>query len=240
MAQRAALVTGASSGIGLAVAEVLLEKGYDVTVAARRGDKLAAAVAAFPTSEGTVHPVQADLTHRKEAVRLFAEHESAFGRLDVLVNNAGTGVEDALENISSDWVDRQIALNLRAVIDGYQLGLPLLERAGAEHGGAIVVNTASLAGKVAHAGLAVYTATKHGVVGLTTAMNLELASRGIKSCALCPGRVATPMTAYLTGELAPDDMIQVSDLAAAVRFLLELSRNCVVPEIMFHRPGVMS
>jgi short-subunit dehydrogenase len=99
------------------------------------------------------------------------------------------------------------------------------------------VNTSSIAGKSGQAWLSVYSATKHGVLGFTQAMNKELGGEGIKSCALCPGFVDTAMTDFVKGSVAPDDMIRPEDVSEAVRMLLRLSPNCVIPELVFQRPG---
>jgi len=119
----------------------------------------------------------------------------------------------------------------------YRECLEMLKAAGAEHRNAIVVNTASIAGKSGQAWLSVYSATKHGVVGFTQAMNKELAGDGIKSCALCPGFVDTPMTDFAKDTVSAEEMIAPADLAEAVRMLLRVSPACVIPEVMFQRPG---
>jgi NAD(P)-dependent dehydrogenase (short-subunit alcohol dehydrogenase family) len=113
----------------------------------------------------------------------------------------------------------------------------MLVAAGREHRSALVVNTASMAGKSGQPWLSVYSATKAGVIAFTQAMSKELVGEGVRSTALCPGFVDTPMTDYLKDRLSAEDMIRTSDIAAAVRFLLELSPACLVPEIVFSRPG---
>jgi len=100
-----------------------------------------------------------------------------------------------------------------------------------------VVNTSSISGKSGQPWLSVYSATKAGVVGYTQAMNKELNGDGIKNVALCPGFVETPMTEFVREHVAAEDMIRVEDIAEAVRFVLRTSPNCVVPEIVFQRPG---
>ena len=112
-----------------------------------------------------------------------------------------------------------------------------MKAAGQEHKNALVVNTASIAGKRGVAGNAVYSATKHGVVGWTDSMNRELHSFGIKSTALCPGWVDTPMTDFVKDHVPAEEMIRAEDVAEAVRYLLRVSPACVVPEVMFTRPG---
>jgi short-subunit dehydrogenase len=113
----------------------------------------------------------------------------------------------------------------------------MLKAAGAEHAGALVVNLASLAGKSPQPWLSVYAATKAAVIAYAAAMNKELNSAGVKSVALCPGFVDTDMTEFIRGAVPQEEMIRPSDIAEAVRFLLRLSPACVVPEIVFSRPG---
>jgi len=100
-----------------------------------------------------------------------------------------------------------------------------------------VVNTASIAGKHGQAWLSVYAASKFAVVGFTQSMHRELAGEGIKSTALCPGFVDTPMTDFVKGQVDAEAMIRPEDIAIAVRALLEMSPACIVPEIQFIRPG---
>jgi short-subunit dehydrogenase len=112
----------------------------------------------------------------------------------------------------------------------------MLTAAGAEHRNALVINTSSIAGKQGQAWLSVYSATKAGVIGFTQSMNRELSALGIKSTALCPGFVDTAMTEFVRDQVAPEAMIQTSDLVASVRMLLSLTPGCVIGEIVFQRP----
>jgi short-subunit dehydrogenase len=100
-----------------------------------------------------------------------------------------------------------------------------------------VVNLASMSGKSGQPWLSVYSATKAGLIGFTEAMNKELNADGVKSVALAPGFVDTPMTDFVKGQIKAEEMIRTSDVAEAVRFLLRLSPHCVVPEIVFQSPG---
>jgi short-subunit dehydrogenase len=113
----------------------------------------------------------------------------------------------------------------------------MLREAGAEHRNALVVNLSSISGKSGQPWLSVYSATKAAVIGFTQAMNKELNADGVKSVALAPGFVDTPMTDFIKDSVSPEEMIRTSDVADAVRFLLHLSPACVVPEIVFQRPG---
>ncbi|MCW2958189.1 MAG: short-chain dehydrogenase/reductase, partial [Solirubrobacterales bacterium] len=164
-------------------------------------------------------------------------HNDRYGRLDVLVNNAGVGIGQAADELTTKMVDLQLNTNLRAIFLFYREALPALKAAGAEHNNALVVNTSSISGIRGEAWLSVYSATKHGVVGYTQAMNKELAGAGIKSTALCPAFVDTPMTDFVKEHVPAETMIQVQDLAEGVRFLLRTSPGCVVPELRFEPPG---
>jgi NAD(P)-dependent dehydrogenase (short-subunit alcohol dehydrogenase family) len=238
MAQRAAIVTGASSGIGLAIARMLGKEGYALTVAARRPEKLASAAEELRALGADVQAVPAMLSEEEAVQAVVAAHRERYGRLDVLVNNAGVGIGAPVAEIQTKRLDMQLDVNLRATILFYRECVELLRAAGAEHRNALVVNTASISGKRGQAWLSVYSATKAAVVGFTEAMNKELAAEGIKSCALCPAFVDTPMTDFAkAGGVAAEQMIRPEDIAEAVRMLLHLSPACLVPEIVFERPG---
>jgi len=236
-AERAAIVTGASSGIGLAIARVLGEEEFGVTMAARRPEKLEAAVAGLAAAGFDVQAVAANVSDETEIKRVVAEHRARYGRLDVLVNNAGVGVGAPVGEIETKRLDMQLDINLRSIVLFYRECVALLREAAGEHKNALVVNTSSISGKRGEAWLSVYSATKHGVVGWTEAMNKELGSEGIKSTALCPAFVDTPMTDFVKDHVAAEDMIRPEDIAEAVRYLLKVSPACVVPEMMFVRPG---
>ncbi|MEA2189933.1 MAG: hypothetical protein QOI73_54 [Solirubrobacteraceae bacterium] len=237
MATRAAIVTGASSGIGLALARMLAEEGHAVTLAARRPQKLRAACEELLADGLEVQQVTANVGDEDDIRRVVAAHRDAYGRLDVLVNNAGLGIGMAIGELDAKRLDLQLTTNLRSIPLFYREALELLTAAGAEHRNALVVNTASIAGKQGEAWLSVYSATKFGVVGFTQAMNRELHALGIKSTALCPAYVDTAMTEFVRHRVDPADMIQTSDIVAAVRMLLALTPGCVVPEILFQPPG---
>ncbi len=236
-AKRAAIVTGASSGIGLEIARVLGQEGFAMTVAARRPEKLDAAAKGLADEGFDVQAVAANLSQEDDIKKVVDAHSERFGCLDVLVNNAGLGFAAGVGDITTKWLDMQLNVNLRAIVLFYRECLPLLEHAGADHRNALVVNTASIAGKRGAPGNAVYSATKHAVVGWTNSMNGELSSRGIKSTALCPAWVDTPMTDFVKGEVPAEEMIRPQDVAESVRYLLKVSPACVIPEIMFIRPG---
>jgi NAD(P)-dependent dehydrogenase (short-subunit alcohol dehydrogenase family) len=235
--ERAALITGGSSGIGLAIARALGEDGYRLTISARRPDKLEAAANELREQGVDVDAVPANMANEEEIRGLVAAHRDRVGRLDVLVNNAGIGIGGAVADAETKKLDLQLDVNLRAVYLLARESIPLLKEAGAEHGKALMANTASIAGKHGQGWLAAYSATKFGVVGLSQALHKELSSDGIQVTAICPAFVATPMTDWVEGQVPKEEMIQPEDIAEAIRFLLRTSRHCVVPEIQFVRPA---
>jgi NAD(P)-dependent dehydrogenase (short-subunit alcohol dehydrogenase family) len=234
---RAALITGGSSGIGLAIARMLGEEGYTLTVSARRPDKLEAAAQELRDAGLDAEAFPANMADEEEIRKLVAAHKERRGRLDVLINNAGIGIGGAVADAETKKLDLQLNVNLRAVYLLAREAIPMLKEAGAEHGKALMANTASIAGKHGQGWLAAYSATKFGVVGLSQALHKELSRDGIQVTAICPGFVATPMTDWVEGQVPKDEMIQPEDIAEAVRFLLTTSRNCVVPELQFLRPA---
>jgi len=232
---RAALITGGSSGIGLAIARALGEDGYRVTISARRPDKLEAAAVELRGAGVEVVAQPANVAEEDDIKALAAGHRERFGRLDVLVNNAGIGVGGAIADAETKKLDMQLDVNLRAVYLMTRECIPMLKEAGAEHGKALVANIASIAGKYGQGWLAAYSATKFGVVGLTQALHKEHAGDGIQATALCPGFVDTPMTDWLE-DVPKEKLIRPEDIAEAVRYLLRTSPACFVPELQFIRP----
>ena len=237
MSNRAAIVTGASRGIGRAIAEALAEDGYQLTISARKPDTLEATAATFREKGYEVEPVAANMADEEGIKSVVARHRERFGRLDVLVNNAGVGIGAAVAEQQAKYVDMQIAVNLRAIILFYREAAEMLRAAGAEHGKALVVNLSSFAGKSGQPWLSVYSATKAGVVVYTQAMNKELNAEGVKSVAFCPGFVDTDMSDFIKESVDASEMMRPEDIAEGVRFMLRLSPACIVPEIVFQRPG---
>jgi len=237
MPDRAALVTGASRGIGFAIAEALAEEGYALTVSARKPDTLEQAADGLRAKGYEVEHVAGNMADEDAIRDVVARHRARFGRLDVLVNNAGIGVGAAAGDHQTKFVDMQLDVNLRAIVIFYRECLDLLRAAGTEHRNALVVNMASFAGKSPQPWLSVYGATKAAVIAYTTAMNKELNGDGVKSVAFCPGFVDTDMSDFVKDTIPAEEMLRTTDITAALRFLLHVSPACVVPEIIFQRPG---
>lgn len=236
MAEKAALITGASSGIGLAIARMLGGDGYGLTVSARRPEKLEEAAKGLESDGFDVLTVPVNMSDEEQIKGLVEAHREKFGRLDVLVNNAGVGIGEAMDSLSTKFVDMQLAVNFRAVILMTRDCLPMLREAGSEHGKALIVNTASISGKSGQPWLSVYSATKAAVIGFSQATQREVAGQGIQATALAPAFVDTPMTEFVKEQgVEGEEMIRPEDIAESVRFLLKTSRNCLVPEIAFVR-----
>jgi NAD(P)-dependent dehydrogenase (short-subunit alcohol dehydrogenase family) len=237
MPQRAAIVTGGSSGIGLEIARMLGREGFGITLAARRPDKLEAAAKGLTDDGVDVQHVAGTIGDEAVVAQIVAAHRERFGRLDVLINNAGVGAGENVAELTTKKVDVQLATNLRSIILMYRDCTELLLAAAAERGSSLVVNTASISGMTGQPWLSVYSATKAGVIAFTEAMHRELGGSGVKNTALAPAFVDTPMTDFVKGDVPAEQMIRPTDIAIAVKALLDMSPACIVPEIAFVRPG---
>jgi NAD(P)-dependent dehydrogenase (short-subunit alcohol dehydrogenase family) len=237
MPDRAAIVTGASRGIGRAIAEALAQDGFGLTITARKPQTLDETAEELRGRGYEIEHLAANMADEDAIHEVVRLHRERFGRLDVLVNNAGVGIGAGAGEHQTKYVDLQLDVNLRAIVLFYRECTELLKAAGAEHRNALVVNLASIAGKTAPPWLSVYGATKAAVIAYTQAMNKELNGEGVKSVAFCPGFVDTDMTEFVRSSVPQEEMLRTSDIVEAVRFLLRVSPNCVVPEIVFQRPG---
>ena len=222
---RAALVTGGSSGIGLAIARMLRDEGYGLTLASRRPERVQAAA-----EELGAAAVAADVGNAEDCARLVAEHRERFGRLDVLVNSAGIGIGGVVEDLPAKHFDLQVGVNLRGLFLVTQAAIPLLRESRGW-----IVNLASIAGTLPTPGLATYGATKAAVISLTRSLNEELDGDGVRAVAICPGFVDTPMAEW--SGIASDQMIRPEDCAEVVRMVLRLSPHARVPQVVIERAG---
>jgi NAD(P)-dependent dehydrogenase (short-subunit alcohol dehydrogenase family) len=220
-----ALVTGGSSGIGLAIARMLRDEGYGLTLASRTAEKVQTAAADLDALG-----VQADLSREEDCVRIVAEHRERFGGLEVLVNSGGLGIAGTVETLVTKHLDLQLAVNLRGLLLVTREAIPMLK---ASRGW--IVNLASIAGTTATPGLTVYGATKAAVIALTRSVNAELEETGVRAIALCPGFVDTPMAAW--SGLEGDEMIRPEDCAEVVRMCLHLSPRARIPSVVVERVG---
>lgn len=220
-----ALVTGGSSGIGLAIARMLREEGFDLTLASRTKEKIEAAAA-----EIGAHAVAADMGSEEDCIRAVAEHNERFGGMDVLVNSAGIGIAGTVESVQAKHIDLQLGINLRGLLLVTRESIPLLKESGGW-----IVNLASIAGTTATPGLTVYGATKAAVIAVTRSQNAELDGDGVRSIAICPGFVDTPMAEW--SGIPSEEMIQPEDCAEIVRMCLRLSPHARIPQVIVERVG---
>jgi NAD(P)-dependent dehydrogenase (short-subunit alcohol dehydrogenase family) len=224
---RSALITGGSSGIGLAIGRMLREEGFELTLASRTKEKIEAAA-----SEIGAHAVAADVGQEEDCIRVVAEHKDRFGGLDLLVNSAGIGIGGTVESLQTKHIDLQLGINLRGLLLVTREAIPLLKDSKGW-----VINLASIAGTTPTPGLTVYGATKAAVIALTRSMNAELEDDGIRAIALCPGFVDTPMAQW--SGLAGHEMIQPEDCAEVVRLCLRLSPRARIPQVVIERVGAV-
>jgi len=222
---KSALVTGGSSGIGLAIGRGLRAEGYELTLASRRPEKVEAAAA-----ELGAEAVAADVQREEDCQRLVAAHRDRWGGLDVLVNSAGIGVGGTVEQLQAKHFDLQVNVNLRGLFLVTKLCIPMLRESRGH-----VINLASIAGTLPTPGLATYGATKAAVIALTRSLNLELEEDGVRATALCPAFVDTPMAEW--SGVPGEEMIQPEDCAELVLAVLRLSRFARVPQIVVERLG---
>ena len=220
-----ALVTGGSSGIGLAIARMLREEGFELTLASRTREKVEAAA-----SELGAFGTQADLSREEDCVRIVAEHRERFDGLDMLVNSGGIGIGGTVESLVTKHIDLQLGVNLRGLLLVTREAIPLLKVSRGW-----IVNLASIAGTSATPGLTVYGATKAAVIALTRSVNAELDGDGVRAIALCPGFVDTPMAAW--SGLGSDEMIHPDDCAEVVRMCLRLTPRARIPSVVIERVG---
>jgi NAD(P)-dependent dehydrogenase (short-subunit alcohol dehydrogenase family) len=220
-----ALVTGGSSGIGQAIARMLRDEGYDLTLASRTREKIEAAA-----TELGAQAIAADMAQEADCVRVVEEHVARFGGLDLLVNSAGIGIAGTVESLEAKHIDLQLGVNLRGLLLVSREAIPHLKKTKGW-----VVNLASIAGTTPTPGLTVYGATKAAVIALTRSQNAELDADGVRAIAICPGFVDTPMAEW--SGLAPEEMIQPEDCAEIVRMCLRLSPRARIPQVVVERVG---
>jgi NAD(P)-dependent dehydrogenase (short-subunit alcohol dehydrogenase family) len=218
-------VTGGSSGIGRAIARMLRDEGYDLTLASRTAEKIEAAAA-----ELGAQAVAADMGKEEDCIRAVALHRERFGGMDVLVNSAGIGIAGTVESLQTKHIDLQLGINLRGLLIVTRESIPLLKASGGW-----IVNLASIAGTMPTPGLTVYGATKAAVIAVTRSQNAELEADGVRSIAICPGFVDTPMAEW--SGLPSDEMIQPEDCAEIVRMCLRLSPHARIPQVVVERVG---
>jgi NAD(P)-dependent dehydrogenase (short-subunit alcohol dehydrogenase family) len=222
---RSALITGGSSGIGLAIGRMLRDEGFELTLASRTAEKVEAAAAELGATA-----IAADVSKPEDCERVVREHVERAGGLDLLVNSAGVGIAARVEDAQLKHIDRQLNINLRGIVLVSQAAIPHLRKTKGW-----IVNLASIAGTQPVPILPIYAATKAAVISLTHSLNADLDDDGVRAIALCPGFVDTPMAEF--AGLSGDEMIQPEDCAEVVRMCLRLSPRARVPQVVIERVG---
>jgi NADP-dependent 3-hydroxy acid dehydrogenase YdfG len=237
-----ALVTGASSGIGRATARALADQGATVALVARREDRLQALAAEISQAGVAAHAFPADLTDDGQALALLDQVIARLGRLDTLVNAAGIMlIGPALDAPAEEW-QRNVALNVSALLRLTHAALPHLVSAAEHHtrGVADLVNISSVAGRQAVGGAAVYSMTKFAVTAFSEALRQELAAHHVRVSAVEPGAVATELTDHIRDGVrehsqawyATMEALQPEDIADAVAYIVTRPRHIAISELL--------
>lgn len=236
---RVALVTGASSGIGEATALAVVRQGGAVAIAARRADRLKKLTARLDKEGGSVLAVPADLTDPGQVDGIVEQTIGHFGRLDVLVNNAGYATNGLAEQGDLAVWDTVLDVNLRAVLRLSHAALPHLLRAAAgDEGVADLVTVSSVVGRLPIRGSSVYSATKHAVIAFSEALRQEVAARGVRVGMIEPGMVATEMTlgtgigSAAEHAMSEKDWLREDDIARAITFMITQPSHAAISEIL--------
>ena len=233
LSEKVALVTGGGRGIGRAAALKLASTGADVVVVARSESQIESVVAEIETDGGHASAITADVTSKKEMDRLSAWLNQRYGRLDVLVNCAGTALIASLEETSEEDWDLVIDTNLKGTFLCTQSMLELLKAPG----NALVVNVASKVGLSGHAMVSAYAAAKAGVIGLSRSLAQELNGVNIRVVTLCPGPVDTSMRWEATPQMDRRLVIAPETVAETILYLLKIDNRTTSSEIVLEAVG---
>jgi 3-oxoacyl-[acyl-carrier protein] reductase len=230
LAGQVALITGASSGIGRAIAKAFLSEGADLIVVARRTDRLEALAEEAKRVGRVCRLVTGDVREEETAVQATQMALAIFGKVDILVNNAGVGIYKQLEDTSAHDYDTMMDSNMRSTFLFTRHVTPILTKQGS----GTIINVSSMAGVMGFPGEAVYCASKFAQVGFTQALDRELRPRGIKVGVLCPGGVKTEFAigAGRTEDgVAASNMLEATDVAAAALLMATQSAGSRIMEI---------
>jgi NADP-dependent 3-hydroxy acid dehydrogenase YdfG len=231
------VITGASSGLGEATARHLSAQGATVVLGARRGDRIESLAAALSASGGKALAIATDVTHCDQVKRLVDAGAQTYGRIDVMINNAGLMPQAPLERLKIDEWERMIDVNIKGVLYGIAAALPHMKRQKAGH----FINVSSVAGHKVGQGFAVYAATKYAVRALSEGLRQEVKPYNIRTTVISPGAVATelpntatdPDTADRVRKFYADVAIPADSFARAVAFAVSQPEEVDINEILF-------
>jgi NADP-dependent 3-hydroxy acid dehydrogenase YdfG len=237
----AALVTGASSGIGEATARALAQHGAAVAVAARRRDRLDALVAAIEADGGRALPIEADVTDQRQAIGAVERTVAELGRLDTLVNNAGVMLLGPVVGAPTEEWDRMVAINVNALLHVAHAAVPHLLRAAEDDPRRVadLVNVSSVAGRRATSGSGVYNATKFAVNAFTESLRQEITQRHVRVSVVEPGAVATELSSHNRPEIREQiertfdlERLEADDVADAIAYIVTRARRVAINEVL--------
>jgi 3-oxoacyl-[acyl-carrier protein] reductase len=227
------LVTGSSRGIGKAISKTIADAGANVIMAARDEEALSKLKEEIISNKGKAIYLTTDLAKEEDIKALFKKVEKDYGTLDVLINNAGFVIPGELVDFSIKDFDRLIDVNLRAVYLCCQHALKLMLPKGSGY----IINISSVVGFKGYPNQTAYTASKHGVVGLSKALSAEVQKYGIRVSLVHPGGVDTDLVGKARPDLDKSALMQPEDIAQTVMYLLSLSDRAMVDEIYIRRSG---
>ena len=237
IAGKVVVITGASSGLGEATARLLSAQGAAVVLGARRVDRIESLAGELTAGGGKALAVATDVTDRGQVQRLVDAAVQAYGRIDVMINNAGLMPQSLLERLQVDEWDRMIDVNIKGVLYGIAAALPHMQRQQGGH----IINVSSVAGHRVGPGSAVYAATKHAVRALSEGLRQEVKPYGIRTTVISPGAVATelpntvsdPAVAERINQMYEEIAIPADSFARAVAFALSQPEDVDINEILF-------
>lgn len=226
-----ALITGASRGIGQNISYSLAEKGVHVIITSRTESQLLEVKKNINSKGGKATAIPADLSKETDILNLFDEVNKRFGKLEILINNAGIGVFGKLVDFPIEDFDKIMNVNLRAVYLCCQQALKIMIPARTGH----IINISSVVGVKGYPNQTAYTASKHAVMGLTKSLAAEIQEYGICVSVILPGGVDTEFVRQARPDLDRSILIPPSDISNTVLYLLGLSGNAMVDEIYIRR-----
>jgi 3-oxoacyl-[acyl-carrier protein] reductase len=226
-----AIVTGGSRGIGRAISVALAAEGAAVVLAARSADSLSEAAALIRLAGGRAETVVTELAWEDSIRDLVRTTQEKFGRLDILINNAGVTHSAKLDETRTEDLDRCWSINMRAPFLLCREALPLLREAPA----GFIVNISSVVGVKGYPLQSAYTASKHALRGMTISLAEELRNTNIRVHVVCPGGVDTGMVDSVRPDIRKEDLIRPEEVAELVLYLVTRRGNAVVDELHIRR-----
>ena len=237
IAGKVVVITGASSGLGEATARLLSAQGASVVLGARRVERLQSLAGELTRGRGKALAVATDVAHLDQVKRLVDAAVQTYGRIDVMINNAGLMPQSLLESLRVDEWDRMIDVNIKGVLYGIAAALPHMKRQKSGH----IINVSSVAGHKVRPGAAVYAATKHAVLALSEGLRQEVKPYNIRTTVISPGAVATELPNSVTDPAVAEGIhtfydevaIPADSFARAVEFAMSQPEDVDINEILY-------